>query len=252
MKRVFLPILCAIVAYVVYAATLPVASVEDARAVSDTSARTTLVIDLPTANVYCACFGAYVDAGTARVEAARYVDRGAAGYIRPESGRYLVLASAYGTEGDARSVCTHISENEGIDTSVCAFSAESVSVRVTATERQLTALSAAVDALQKYPAEMNALALRIDAGELDSKTARALVEVARTELGACERELRISLADTDDRFATGLYALLNDYAEATRAASGDQNLKGLALSSVLKYNYIASRLSVIDFMNSLQ
>ncbi len=252
MKRVYLPVLCAILAYIIYAATLPVASVEDARAVLETSARATLVIELPAANIYCACFGTYGDAGTARVEAARYVVRGAAGFVRPQGDTYLVLASAYGTEGDARSVCTHISEDEGISTSVFAFSAEPVSVRVTATERQLAALAAAVDALGRYPEDLNALALRIDGGELDSKTARALTEVSLTELSKLERELRISLADTDDRFATGVYKLLNDFTASTRTVSGDEALKGLALSSVLKYNYIASRLGVIDFMNSLK
>lgn len=252
MKRVYLPVLAAILAYFVYASTLPVASFEDAQAVAETSARATLVIELPAANVYCACFGAYEDAGTARAEAARFVPRGAAGYIRPEEGSFLVLASAYGTEGDARSVCAHISEDEGIATSVYAFAAEPISVRVTATERQLTALNAAVGALGKYPEELNALALRIDGGELDSKTARALVEVALAELAQMERELRISLADTDDRFANGVYELLNALSASTRAVSQNEKLKGLALSSVLKYNYIASRLGVIDFMNSLQ
>ncbi len=252
MKRVYLPVLCALIAYVVYASTLPVASLEDAQAVSETSARATLVIELPAANVYCACFGTYQDAGTARAEAARYVVRGAAGYVRADGEQYLVLASAYGSEGDARSVCTHISEDEGINTSVCAFAAEPVSVRVTATERQLRALNTAVTALGKYPEELNALALRIDGGELDSKTARALVEVALTELGQMERELRISLADTDDRFATGVYELLNSLTESTSAVSANGELKGLALSSVLKYNYIESRLGVIDFMNALK
>lgn len=250
MKRVYLPILAALLAYLAYASTLPAATVEEAQAV--TSARATLVIELPTASLYCACFGTYEDAGEARVEAARYASRGAAGYIRAEEGNFLVLASAYGTEGDARSVCAHISEDEGIDTSVRAYAAEAVSVRVTATQRQLSALSAAVDALGKYPGELNALALRIDGGELDSKTARALVEVALTELSRLERELRVSLADTDDRFATGVYALLNELAASTRAVSADDALKGLALSSVLKYNYIASRLGVIDFMNALK
>lgn len=252
MKKVYLPILAAILAYFAYASTLPALPVEDVRAVAESSARATMRIELPAANIYCACFGVYTDAGSARAEAARYVARGAAGYIRAEESAFLVLASAYGTEGDAQSVCTHISQDEGISTSVRTYAAEPIAMRVTASERQLAALNAAVGALGVYPGELNALAHRIDGGELDSKTARALVEVALTELKAMERELRISLADTDDRFALGVYHLLNDLMAATRAVSDDGDLKGLALSSVLKYNYIESRLSVIDFMNSLQ
>lgn len=252
MKRVYLPVLVALLAYIAYASTLPAATIEDAQAISETSTRATLVIELPVANLYCACFGAYEEAGTARVEAARYVIRGAAGYVRAEGETYLVFASAYDTEGDAQSVCTHIARDEGIDTSVYAFLAEPISVRVTATTRQLSALRTAVDALGTYPADLNALALRIDGGELDSGTARALIEVARTELTQLERELRISLADTDDRFARGVYELLNDLKTSTCAVSSNEDLKGLALSSLLKYNYIEARLDVIDFMNSLQ
>lgn len=252
MKRVYLPLLAAVLAYIAYASTLPAATVEEARAMAETSARATLVIDLPAAQLYCACFGVYPDEGTARAEGARYVARGAAGYVRPQGDAFLALASAYGTEGDARAVCAHITEDEGILASVYAFEAKALSVRVTATERQLAALHNAVAALGRYPEEMNALALRMDGGELDSGTARALVEVALTELGRLERELRISLADTDDRFATGLYGLLNNLTGSIRAISQNQGLKGLALSSALKYNYIGARLGIIDFMNGLE
>jgi hypothetical protein len=132
------------------------------------------------------------------------------------------------------------------------YSAELVGVRVTATERQLQALNSAVSALGSYPAEFNAMAYRIDGGTLDSKTAKALLKVAVTEMEAIELELRISLADTDDKFAMGIYNLTDDMLDSARALSENEEQKGLALSSSLKYNYIASRLGVIDFMNSIQ
>jgi hypothetical protein len=252
LKRIAVPLICVMLAYFAYAYTLPPAPVEDARASADQSARATLRIELPAVRLYFACFGEYDDPGIARVEAARHATKGSAAFVRAEGDTHWIFASAYENEGDARSVCERIARYEGIAATVQTRTAEAIAVRVTATQRQLGALSAAVSAIGNYPKELNALSYRIDGGELDSRTARALIEIALTEVTAIERELRIALAETDDRFALGVYNLALSMRDHVERIAGDEELKGLQLSSALKHHYIQTQLSVMDFMLGLE
>ena len=70
-------------------------------------------------------FGAYEDALSARIEAARYMPRGAAGYVL-EGSLYRVIGAGYDSRQDAQGVCERLREEEGMEASVYSLSSGEV------------------------------------------------------------------------------------------------------------------------------
>ena len=80
-------------------------------------------------------------AETARVEAARYIPRGAAGYMLQEE-TWHILCAGYETEAQAKTVRDRLRAEENIACDVLGLVAEKVSVYVTAAPSQIDALIA--------------------------------------------------------------------------------------------------------------
>ena len=89
-------------------------------------ARETCEMDFPARNFYAACLGKYENAATARIEAARLAERGAAGYIRQDGEKFCVLGAVYENQGDADSVCRRIESMNDMEAEVVLCSAEAM------------------------------------------------------------------------------------------------------------------------------
>ena len=116
-------------------------------------------------------FGAYEDALSARIEAARYMPRGAAGYVL-EGSLYRVIGAGYDSRQDAQGVCERLREEEGMEASVYSLSSGEVELTIQGTQAQVEALTQAETALRNAAAQLNETAFGYDRGELSSEDAR--------------------------------------------------------------------------------
>ena len=130
-------------------------------------------------------FGAYEDALSARIEAARYMPRGAAGYVL-EGSLYRVIGAGYDSRQDAQGVCERLREEEGMEASVYSLSSGEVELTIQGTQAQVEALTQAETALRNAAAQLNETAFGYDRGELS----RTRATVSRSSPPACGRRTR--------------------------------------------------------------
>ena len=111
--------------------------------------RVTREIRLRALKMYCVSLGSWPDAGNARIEAAGFVSRGAAGFVREVDGVWHVLGAMYGDQRDARRVAKRLTESGEARAEVLCLEAGAVTLRVTAPERQIGAIAAADEKIRE-------------------------------------------------------------------------------------------------------
>ena len=131
-------------------------------------------------------FGAYEDALSARIEAARYMPRGAAGYVL-EGSLYRVIGAGYDSRQDAQGVCERLREEEGMEASVYSLSSGEVELTIQGTQAQVEALTQAETALRNAAAQLNETAFGYDRG---NSPVRTRATVSRSSPPACGRRTR--------------------------------------------------------------
>lgn len=208
---------------------------------------TTQEYTVPAQEVHLLSFGGYDEEVDARVEAARYVSRGTAGYIYPAE-RLFVIAAAYESRQDAERVAGQIEAQEGIACQVISVRSEPVSLRITATPGQIETLVSADATMREALDELFELSFALDDPQVDylEVTGRMQDAVDRTCLAA--NALRGEYALTRLGVGQGYLSLLDGYAESLRRLLTDGAETTLAFSSRLKYALISSRLSYIAFL----
>lgn len=100
----------------------------------------------------------------ARIEAARHIPRGAAGYVLHQE-MWHVLCAGYETETQAEGVSSRLSGEEDMACDVLGLIAEGVSFYVTATPTQADALVSCESRLREAEALCAAVSLSLDSGE---------------------------------------------------------------------------------------
>jgi len=212
--------------------------------------RVTKEVTLAPLELHCVQFGSFADASNARIEAARYVERGAAGYVYEDDGSFRVLGAGYRQKADAERVAGRLHEDEGIECVVLSRTAEEVKMRITAGENQIEAILAADEARRTQTEQFGELAFQIDRGELTGDAARTLMAVQASQV----RDVREALKAIPGENAvfTGLTRQVELLAATLELLSYKNTETDLSLSGKIKYNYISTRLGYIDFLRSLQ
>lgn len=191
------------------------------------------------------------DEGAVRIEAARYVPRGAAGYLYQMDDAFLVIGAGYGDRADAETVAAQLDKAEPLTTQVHEALGEAALLRVTATEGQLKALIEAEQVLRTLSSALQSHAIALDRGEMDAPTLRAAASLEANQARSAMAALTRAAGDRPNSVATALIDQLADLTDALDHLSGDTSESALTLSSKVKYSHIDARLRHIAFLNQL-
>lgn len=195
-------------------------------------------------------FGAYEDALSARIEAARYMPRGAAGYVL-EGSLYRVIGAGYDSRQDAQGVCERLREEEGMEASVYSLSSGEVELTIQGTQAQVEALTQAETALRNAAAQLNETAFGYDRGELSSEDARNRLAIIAASVRQAHQALSQAAAHTENSSIDAFLSILSDLAAETEQLSNENVAGGLSFSGRIKYNYISVRVRHIGVLKAM-
>lgn len=214
-----------------------ISQVGAAAALQSADQRVTKEIEFPELRRFLIQFGVYDSLDNARVEAARYVERGAAGYLLYD-GRYRVIGAAYDGREEAERVANRLKEQENIACYVYEISAPAVKLRVTAAPEQIAALIGAESALREQSLAFGRLAYQLDGSEADE--AQACLEIGRCAqaIHAARMELAQVAGERINQVTQQLLDGMERAEEQMAKLSSFQEQTRLDLSSKIKYNYI--------------
>lgn len=170
---------------------------------------------------YFVYMGRQTDAQSARIEAARHMNRGAAGYLYVFNGYYYALGNAYLTRELAEAAASRIRES-GIECAVIDVFAPSITVKLTAAEAQTQAVKRGYDALLAAESALENIAERLDAGALTSPGARSFAAIAAYELNAAAEALCAATPDDSDALCLSLRELVTGARDDLRALTYKQ------------------------------
>lgn len=239
----------AVTMLMVYLITLDVGGEEPAVASLPAGERVTREVAFAPLEVHCVQFGSFTDAQNARIEAARYVGRGAAGYVKQDGENFRVLGAGYSQKSDAERVAKRLAEEEKIDCTVLSCASEQVKMRITAGENQISAILAADEALRTQVEQFGGLAFKIDRGELSGDAARTLIAVQASQVRDVLEDLKA--IPGENPVYRGLTGQMEFLSATLDLLSYKNTETDLSLSGKIKYNYISVRLGYIDFLRSL-
>lgn len=185
----------------------------------------------------------------ARLTSARYMQRGAAGYLFEKDGKWYSVGNVYFSKDEAEKMIKHISET-GIHTGILPMSQKGVTLRVTAEEGVLDALAFCQSAFSEYEESLVDYSERLDAGALSEREARVLLSVLNYDLSAKKSDAEGALSASADNAAG---EILNMYLELLETlASLTKNEGGeMMLSARIKYALIDHALKKMDFLKKL-
>lgn len=215
---------------------------------AETGERVTEEIAIEPLSVYLVSFGGYDVMNSAKVEAARYVPRGAAGYILKREKLY-VIGAGYEKREDAEKACISLAAQEGLACAVIEAFSPQVEMRVTAGRRQIEAFVEAERALREGAGTLGMMGFAVDRGEATLMQAQ---EVVRTHLNRI-RAAKAALDALNSQADNGLFSEIAGLLEETVLQMEEmlEEQKKMGLSSRLKYLYVDMRVREIEMMNAL-
>lgn len=167
------------------------------------SVRLTRSLTLSGGDSHLVYTGAYATAADARLGAARYTGRGAAGYLYEADGAVLAVGSAYDDASDARAAAARLRE-QGIDAGVANARFLGLSVTMTATDEQIDAFERGYRALIACETALADAAERLDTDALTSAGAKNECALAAYELKTACDDLTKAVGDHGERLTNAL------------------------------------------------
>ena len=210
--------------------------------------RVTREITIGGLEIHLVSFGGYELRNEAKVEAARYVSRGAAGYVL-DSDRLYVIGAGYEEREAAEKVCVQLMASEGMSCAVVSLNAAPVSMRMTAGSEQIEAFLAAEELLRDTAIALGHLAVSIDRGDATAKQAAEVVRTHLTKTEAAQNRLDALQGGTKQPLFEQISELLGDMAGQMEEML--KETKAMALSSRLKYCHVDIMVREIELMNGL-
>lgn len=190
-------------------------------------------------------------AEAARIEAGRYVGRGAAGYVLQDGQSFAVVGACYESLEEAQKVAARLEEQEKLPCRVRTLTGPPAALRVTATQAQIDALEGAERSVRGLTGQLGDISYGLDGGTLSVDAAKEQLSRMRAEaelrVQALERAAgseKNSVIDEMMMLASELRQLLQD-----RIASSETNR--LSFSAQIKYNKITMRVRHAAFLSAL-
>ena len=170
----------------------------------------------------------------ARIESARYAPRGAAGYVWTSGGLYRAVAALYTQEDEAARAAENLLRQAQIPCSSAQMRAPGLLLRLTATEEQAAALTAADAILPEAVERLGVLAMTIDDGLTDAAQAQAALSTEAARLEEARTRLEEGFAGAKGAVPQGLDALLRDTSAELSALSSEDGKARLVLSGQVR------------------
>ena len=221
------------------------------RASAGDAPRITEEVSFAPAAAWFVSLGRFDTAAEARIEAARYTPRGAAGYVLETEDGFLALGAAYDDQAEAESVARALSQSEGLACEVHKESADGARLRVTATQEDIALLTEAEALLRSLAGETRELALKLDRGEVDAGAARTLLNLSASRLEGALTRLRNVPGAQDSPVTARLLALTEQFRASLFVLSGENTENTLSLSAKIKYNNIDITLEHMRYLREL-
>jgi len=184
----------------------------------------------------------------ARLQASAWVSRGAAGCVYPLDGQWRVLGALYDSRKEADRVSKRLAEDEGISSEVIPLDARGLTLRVTAPQAQIDALSGANALLRQQIGQLGQVALQLDRGEINPDAARALCALAATESENHAELLAAISGAGENELCAALIGRLRELAQMQDAAAKADRTDSAALSGLLRCAQIEGFLGMREMM----
>lgn len=184
-------------------------------------------IELPARSWYALQLGAFEQAEAAEELAARFRERGAAGYVWHDE-RYRALAALYAGKDDAQNVRKQLVERHTIETWLFQIDLPAVRLRVNGMRGQLDILEAAFGHMNDLVAELQALGVEMDRQEKNAEEAKSMMTELRTRMETASLRLKQRFASPRHDTVEGLVACLDDYVAFAGALPAGESAVELA------------------------
>ena len=207
----------------------------------------TVTFTLPEGVWYVLEMGRYPSLREAEEAAVAYVNRGAAGYVRPEGTAGCVLAAAYPTRADAAAVQSNLKKKHGLDSTVAEAALPRVVMRMTGRTAQLNAVCDACDFLSGACGQLYQLSLRLDQGEMTVSEAQAQLASHQETARALARALESLPEDAPCRT---LAAVLDGLTDALNGAR-ERGITAAEAGGRIKYGQLTAIYGLKDGLDGL-
>jgi len=208
--------------------------------------RVTQEVCFDSMTIHFADLGCFADEAQARIAAAGFVNRGAAGVIHSDADGHHVLGAGYSLESDAKRIAGRLEQQESIETNVLTLTAPPLSLRVTAPEEDVNAIVEADRVLRTQLNQLSTLALQVDRGEIFAASARTLAKVAAAEVRTARKKLEKIAGSADQPVCAAMIAMLASLEDNLSDVDGE----GAVLSGRLRCCHADCALKLIGFLNT--
>ncbi len=210
--------------------------------------RVTKEVRIAPVEIFLVSFGGYDVMNSAKVEAARYVSRGAAGYILKRD-RLYVIGAGYPEREAAEKACVFLAAQEGLACAVMEAVSGEVVMRMTAGEKQIEAFVEAESALRRCAEVLGKLAFSVDGGAATLQQAQAVVGTELAKIQAAKETLDAQTGRNDNEIFAGISSLLAEMERQMEEMLKEK--KAMGISARLKYAYADSMVREAEMMNAL-
>ena len=234
----------------VYAVTWTAARPKAAELAS-ASPRVTRTVHLEALEGWCVALGAWEDAGRARVEAAGFAARGAAGSVCEADGAWRVLGALYDTKREADRAARKISDGEDLRADALPMAAAAVDLRITAPASQIELIQAADDMLREQVAKSGEMAIQLEKGRIQPEAFKTLCALAATEADALAGKLNAWPGAKDNALCAALGKRLTALAAQLNAVATTAQTDTAALSGMLRLAGIDDFLGLVEMRKEI-
>jgi len=221
---------------------------EDGGKEPEPAERVSEVIAIEPLSIYLVSFGGYDVMNSAKVEAARYVPRGAAGYVLKKEKLY-VIGAGYERREEAEKACVSLAAQEGLACAVIDVFSPKVEMRMTAGRLQIEAFAEAEKALRSSALALGRLAFSVDQGDASLAQAQEVVQTHLEKITAAKDALEAQAQNTESGLFKGMGDLLDEMVGQMEQMLTAE--KRMIISSRLKYLYVDVMVRETGMMNAL-
>lgn len=206
-------------------------------------------IAFPDAGIYLVSLNGGQSMENARLTSARFMQRGAAGYLYEMDGKWFSVGNMYFSKDEAEKIASHLAENH-LSASVIPLKQTGVTLRVTAEASALDALSFIISAFSDFETSLLDYSERIDAGVLSEREARVLLSVLSFDVSEKKPEAEKAVLASGDNAAKEIFNmylnLLETASSLTKNAGGE-----MMLSARIKFAAIDCAIARMNLLKKL-
>ncbi|HWR22782.1 MAG TPA: SPOR domain-containing protein [Feifaniaceae bacterium] len=196
----------------------------------------TAEVELPAMECFALQMGVFSTQTNAETEAEALQKRGAGGYVMEDAGKYRVLAAAYTERGSLDQVREQL-KTEGLDSALYTFLAPMSTLRVTATEAQLTRIRNGFAALNTLQKEIADASLTFDKEQQKPEEGKSKAAALLTELKAA-KDVFLAEGAGSNPVLSAMETCFNKYEDALTELSGYDTESFVDFSSKMKYTHL--------------